>query len=71
MEKRFFSIREASQFSGLSTRLLYQKCADRVLRHYRVNSKIVIDRADLDELIVQGEVRTSEELLKQLKKRRK
>jgi len=71
MEKKFFSIREASQFSGLSTRLLYQKCADRVLRHYRVNSKIVIDKRDLEELITQNEVRTSEELRKQLQEKRK
>jgi len=71
MEKRFFSVREAALYSGLSTRLIYQKLTDRVLRHYRVNSKIVIDRADLDGLIMQNEVRTSEELLKQLKEKRR
>lgn len=56
--KHFFSVREATLYSGLSARLIYQKLKDRVLRHYRVNSKIVIDRADLDELITQNEVRT-------------
>ena len=70
MEKRFFSVREAALYSGLSARLIYQKLTDRVLRHYRVNSKIVIDRADLDGLIMQNEVRTSEELRKQLERRK-
>ncbi|MBA7479669.1 hypothetical protein ES707_15105 [subsurface metagenome] len=70
MEKRFFSVREAALYSGLSARLIYQKLTDRVLRHYRVNSKIVIDRADLDGLIMQNEIRTSEELRKQLERRK-
>ena len=70
MDKRFFSVREASAYSGLSVRLIYQKLADRFLRHYRVNSKIVIDRKDLDGLIMQNEVRTSEELRKQLERRK-
>lgn len=65
--KRFFSVREAALYSGLSARLIYQKLKDRVLCHYRVNSKIVIDRADLDELITQNEVRTLEQLRKELK----
>ena len=69
--KRWFSVREASFYTGISARLIYQKLTDRVLRHYRVNSKIVIDRKDLDGLIMQNEVRTSEELLKQLKEKRR
>lgn len=71
MDKRFFSVREAAQYSGLSATLIYQKLTDRVLRHYRVNSKIVIDRKDLDGLIMQNEVRTSEELRKQLEEKRR
>ena len=70
-EKRFFSVKEAAFYSGLSARLIYQKTKDRALRHYRLNSKIVIDKADLDSLIMQHEVQTADELLKQLKEKRK
>ncbi len=70
IQKRFFSVREASAYSGLSARFIYQKLTDRVLRHYRVNSKICIDRADLDGMVMQNEVRTSEELRKQLERRK-
>jgi len=71
MDKRFFSVREAALYSGLSVRLIYQKLTDRVLRHYRVNSKIVIDRKDLDAMVMQNEVRTGEELRKQLQGRKR
>jgi len=71
MEKKFFSVREAAFYSGLSGRLLYQKCKDRELRHYRLNSKIIIKRSDLEELIIQNEVVTSEQLLKKIKEKRK
>lgn len=71
MDKRFFSVREAALYSGLSVRLIYQKLTDRVLRHYRVNSKIVIDRKDLDGMVMQNEVRTIEELRKQLEEKRR
>jgi len=54
-EKRFFSVREASVYSGLSASLIYQKLKEEALRHYTVNSKIVIDRADLEQLILQRE----------------
>ena len=70
MDKRFFSVREASLYSGLSSRLLYQKLKERALRHYRVNSKIVIDRKDLDGMVMQNEMRTGEELRKQLERRK-
>lgn len=70
MEKRWFSVREAVVYSGLSSRLIYQKLTDRVLRHYRVNRKILIDRKDLDGMVMQNEVRTSEELQKQLERRK-
>ena len=69
MDKRFFSVREAALYSGLSSRLLYQKLKERALCHYRVNKKIVIDRKDLDGMIMQNKVRTSEELRKQLERK--
>jgi len=69
MLKRFYSVKQASFYSGLSARFIYQKLTDRVLRHYRVNSKIVIDRKDLDGMLMQNEVRTSEELRKQLERK--
>lgn len=71
MEKRFYSIKEGSLYSGLSARLLYQKCKDRELRYYKVNSKILIDRKDLDGLIIQGAVMSNEQLRRKLKEGRK
>lgn len=52
VEKRFFSVREAAVYSGLSASLLYQKLKEEALAFYTVNSKIVIDRADLEQLIL-------------------
>ena len=69
-EKRFFSVREAAVYSGLSGSLLYKKLKERALRFYTVNSKIIIDRADLDELIIQGEAMSNDELLKKIKERK-
>lgn len=60
-EKRFFSVKEASFYSGLSPSLLYQKLKEEALRFYTVNSKIVIDRADLEQLILQREDPEKEE----------
>ena len=54
MEKRFLSIREASKWSSLSSRFLYEKCQRRVLRFYRVGRRIVIDSQDLREFIEKG-----------------
>jgi len=69
VEKRFFSIKEAAEFSGLSSRLLYLKCEKRELRHFRVNRKIVVDREDLIQLITQTEIKPGEELLEEIKER--
>lgn len=54
LEKRFLSIREASKWSSLSSRFLYEKCQKRVLRFYRVGRRIVIDFQDLREFIEKG-----------------
>lgn len=71
MEKRFFSVREAALYSGLSSRLLYQKLKERELRHYKVNSKILIEKKDLDSLIIQGAVMTSDEIRKKIREKRR
>jgi len=71
MEKRFFSIRQASFYSGLSPSLLYQKIKENALHSYRVNTKIIIDKQDLDELIVQGAAKSNQQLRKQIQDRKK
>ena len=64
-EKRFFSVREAAAYSGLSASLIYQKLKEKALMSYRVNTKIIIEKQDLDKLIFQG-VSKSEKQLREL-----
>jgi len=71
MEKRFFSVREAGIFCGVSSRLMYLKVKERSLRFYKINSKIVFDVEDLIEFVTRNEFVTGEELLKQIKRKRK
>lgn len=63
-EKRFFSVREASVYSGLSASLIYQKLKEKALLCYRVNTKIIIDKEDLNALIEQGAPKSDKELRK-------
>ena len=71
IERKFFSIKLASQFSGLSERFLYQRCKDREIRHFRVNKKILIAKEDLIEFVTQNEVRTGEQLREEIRERRR
>jgi len=71
MEKRFYNVREAAQFCGISPRLLYLKTKQRALRFYKINSLIVFDVEDLVEFATRNEFVTGDELLKQLKEKRK
>lgn len=69
MLKRFFSVKEAAAYSGLSARLIYQKLKERALRHFRVGKKIVVDVGDLDAFIMRSEVKSADELIKELRTR--
>jgi excisionase family DNA binding protein len=70
MEKRFFSVREAALYCGVSSRLMYLKVKERSLRFYKVNSKILFDVEDLIEFVTKNEFVTGGELLKQLRKKK-
>jgi len=62
----YLSIREASKKTSLGIRFLYELCARKQLRHFRVNRRILIDAADLESLIRRGEVKVVEDWGKEL-----
>jgi excisionase family DNA binding protein len=41
------SVAQAAQMSSLSKRFLYQKCAIKELKHYRLGKRVLIDEEDL------------------------
>lgn len=51
MEKEFFSVREAANYSSLSARFLYELCQNKEIRFYKIHKRIVIDIKDLNEYI--------------------
>lgn len=67
--KRFYSVKEAANYTSLSPRLLYQKLKNRAIRSYRVGTKIVLDRQDLDAFVMSHMVMTSDELREVLKEK--
>jgi len=69
MQKRFFSVREMSTYTGLSARLIYQKLTERGLRSYRVGKKIVLDVRDIDDFVMTNEVKSSDQLREILKEK--
>ena len=69
MQKKFYSVRQAAEFCGISSRLIYLKVKERSLRFYKVNSKILFDVEDLIEFVTRNEFVTGDELLKQLKEK--
>jgi len=56
MERRFFSIRQAAEFSSFSQRFLYEIVAKRQIRSYRIGKRIVLDSQDLEDYIRQNVV---------------
>jgi excisionase family DNA binding protein len=48
------SVAQAAQMSSLSKRFLYQKCAEKELRHFRVGKRVLIDEKDLLAFIHDG-----------------
>lgn len=71
LEKRFYNVKEAAQFCGVSSRLIYLKSKERALRFYKINSKIVFDVEDLIEFVKRNEFVTGEELMKKIQDRKK
>jgi len=64
--KRFFSIREAAEYSSLSPRLLYQACQDRKIRFSKVGKRIVIDFKDLYKFTTQNTIEPVEDWTEKL-----
>ena len=69
-EKRFFSVREAAAYSGLSASLIYQKLKEKALMSYRVNTKIIIEKQDLDKMILQGAPKSEKQIRKLIQSRK-
>jgi len=69
MNREYFSVRTASEYSSLSQRLLYRLVQERTLKSYRVRSKILIKKSDLEALIIQGSLMNKDELREKLQKR--
>jgi len=70
LQKKFYSVKQAGLYCGVSSRLLYLKIKEREIRFYKINSKIVFDVEDLNEFVKRNEFVTGEELLKQLKEKK-
>ena len=71
MQKKFYSVKQAAEFCGISPRLIYLKVQERSLRFYKINSKIIFDREDLIEFVTRNEFVTGDELLKKIQEKRK
>lgn len=69
MQKKFYSVKEAAAFCGMSRRLLYLKKKERALRYYKIGSLIVFDVEDLIEFVKRNEFVPAEELLKKIKEK--
>jgi len=69
MGREFFSIKTASEYSSLSQRLLYKLVQERELRSYKVRTKILIKKSDLEALIIKGAVMGNDELRSKIGKR--
>ncbi len=73
MQKRFYSVKQAAFYSGLSPRSIYQKIKDGDIRYYRaggVQGKIVIDRQDIDDFVMRNEFKSSEQIREILKEKK-
>jgi len=70
IEKRFYSVKQAAFYSSLSTSLIYQKLKEGTIRFYRVGRKIVLDRQDLDALVMANEFKSSDQIRKILKEKK-
>jgi len=71
LQKKFYSVKQAAEFCGISSRLLYLKIKEREIRFYKINSKVVLDIEDLTEFVTRNEFVTGDELLKKIQEKRK
>ena len=72
IQKRFFSVKEAAFYIGVSVRLIYQKLKDGDIRYYRVGGvqgKIVLGRQDLDAFVMANEFKSSDQIREILKEK--
>lgn len=67
MEKKFYNVKQAAEFCGMSPRLLYLKKKKREIRYYKIGSLIVFDVEDLIEFVKRNEFVPADELLKKIK----
>ena len=67
--KRFFSVREAAVYTGLSVTGIYRKLGERSIRHYQVGGKKVLDIKDLNSFVLSNEVKSPEQLRRILKEK--
>jgi len=56
----YLSVRQASEFTGLSIRFIYLLVFRRELRHYRIGKKIVIGKADLESFLAERVIEAKE-----------
>ena len=73
IEKRFYSVKQAAFYIGVSVRLIYQKLKDGDIRYYRVGGvqgKIVLDRQDLDAFVMANEFKNSDQIREILKEKK-
>jgi len=71
LQKKFYSVKQAAEFCGISPRLIYLKVKGREIRFYKINSKIIFDKEDLIEFVTRNEFVTGDELLKRVRERRR
>ena len=57
MEKRFLTIREASQYLNVSESLLYKLVETKKIPHIRIGRKILFDLKKLDQYIEENSVK--------------
>jgi len=56
LKERWLSIKQAAKITSLSARFLYEICAKKELRHFKVGKRILIDLKDLLDFVNQGVV---------------
>ncbi len=71
MQKKFYSVKQAAEFCGISPRLIYLKVKEREIKFYKINSKIIFDKEDLIKFVTRNEFVTGDELLKRVRERRR
>ncbi len=56
MNKRLFSVKEASEYLGISTHFLYKMSAQNKIPHVKIGKRLLFDIKRLEELIIQQSI---------------